>query len=441
MKPFFLFILVAAIAAGCARKQVARPEDYAPFLQPAPLGAAVHRQQQELSFWIGRLQQDTGSFVNLLEVAGNRLALFHLTGRVHHLQAGDSLVAAAARKLNNSDPAILQMLSQVSITRHRFSDAAAYNEKARRHGASPFQYHLIAFDAAMEVGRYAEAGKFLAALKDKVSFDYLIRRARYEDHQGHTDASITAMEAAFDKVKGLSQKGLYCWTLSNLADRYAHAGRIKDAYAAYLAVLQKDGAYFHALKGIAWIAWSWDHNTKEAERILRFIEGQTPAPDLYLALAGIAEDEGREQEKEQLTRRFVAAVRHPDYGDQYNKYLVDVLAPQHSDQALELAQREVQNRPTTESYLELAWALHHKGDHPKALSIYQTYVAGRTFEPDAAYKGAFILKAAGREKEAARLKERCLESAFELGPVKIKKMEEIPLPRYCVLGKVVRLKM
>ena len=68
-------------------------------------------------------------------------------------------------------------------------------------------------------------------------------------------SAIKLMEQAFEKVKNAG-KILVLLDLSNLADMYGHAGRVKEAYDAYINVLNKDSSYIYALKGIAWIAYS-----------------------------------------------------------------------------------------------------------------------------------------------------------------------------------------
>jgi len=110
----------------------------------------------------------------------------------------------------------------------------------------------------------------------------------------------------------------------------------------------------------------------------------------------------------------------------YNKYLVDIYTDEMKDyaRAEKLALREVQNRPTPETYSWLSWVYFKKGDITKAQDIYNYYVKGRSFEPASLYKGGYILAAAGKKEEARKLLEQSLESSFELGPVKTKMIKE-----------------
>ena len=238
-----------------------------------------------------------------------------------HLTIADSFMKRSSAKLNNTDPEILFALSQNSITQHQFRQANYYNQKAGETGGDKYINHLVGFDTKMELGELMLASKEIERLKDKSAFDYLIRKSKLEDQKGNLEEAIKLMEQAFEKVKNAG-KSLYCWTLSNLADMYGHAGRVQEAYDAYLKVLNKDSSYIYALKGIAWIAYSHDHNSKEAKRIIQFISSQTNMPDLLLQLAEMEEWEGNDREKMKYINEFMDEMKKPGYGDMYNKYLI-----------------------------------------------------------------------------------------------------------------------
>jgi tetratricopeptide (TPR) repeat protein len=229
------------------------------------------------------------------------------------------------------------------------------------------------------------------------------------------------MEKAFEKVKNKSS-GLYCWALSNLGDMYGHAGRVEDSYNAYLNVLRKDSGYMYALKGIAWIAFSNDHNSTEAKRIYQFIMSQTDMPDMYLNLAEIAGWEGDSEKKKEYITRFIRRVEKPAYGDMYNKYLIHLYTEEIKDldKALVLAEKEVAQRATPETYDWLAWVYFNRGENQRANTIVNNYVYKRNFEPDAVLHTALIFSGAGKKDKAKLLLKECLESQFEMGPVKSK---------------------
>ena len=245
----------------------------------------------------------------------------------------------------------------------------------------------------MELGKYYEASKKLSNLKDKKSFDYIIRKAKLEDHYGRTDNAIELMEEAATIVKE-KRKSSYIWTLSNLADMYGHAGRIKESYQSYLKVLDMDSANLYCLKGIAWIAFSHDKNTTEAKRILNFILSLTNMPDLNLTLADIAEWEGNEKTKLEYIHKFTEVVTKPGYGAMYNKYLIYLYTEELKDydKALALATHEIESRPTPETYNWLATIYFNSGETEKAFQIIKDNVYKRTYEPDAMMNAGLFMQ-------------------------------------------------
>jgi tetratricopeptide (TPR) repeat protein len=403
------------------KKKIANPGDYNFFMKPGVFREQVSNTREQLRFWEQRLQKDTGNFVDMLEMAWCHLHIFKIEGEVNNLKKADSLLKRSSGKLNNTDPEMLFALAQNSITQHQFRQASYYNQQAGERGGTKYKNHLVGFDTKMELGELMLASGEIEKLRDKSAFDYLIRKSKLEDKKGHLDQGIELMEQAFEKVKNAG-KSVYCWTLSNLADMYGHAGRVQEAYDAYLKVLNKDSSYMYALRGIAWIAYSHDHNAKEAKRILQFISGQTNMPDLLLRLSEMEKWEGNDRAKMKYISEFMDEVTKPGYGDMYNKYLIQVYTNEYRDfdKAEQLAEEEIVKRATPETYDWLAWVCYNRGDIEKAYLLSNNYVYKRNFEPDALMHTALVFSAAGKKEKAKELLEECLAGSFELGPVKTK---------------------
>jgi len=416
-----LLILSTLLLSSCtSKKEISNEKDYHKYMQDGLIKKEAEKSVLEINFWENRLQKDTGSYVNMLELAINYLSLFKHTGKIAYLNTGDSLLKRSSAKLNNTNPEILFSLTQNSITQHNFIQAANYTAAAKKLDADMYTIRLLEFDTFMELGKYKEAISSLKTVKDKLSFDYLVRMAKWEDHSGNLEAAIELMETAFKKIKE-KNKSLYCWTLSNLGDMYGHAGRIEDAYHAYLNVLKKDPSNLYCLKGIAWITYSHDNKTKEAKEILKFILSQIEMPDLKLVLAEIAETEGDIKTKQDLLLEFITDVTKPGYGDMYNKYLIKIYAEElkNPDVALVLATKELNNRFTPQTCDGIAWAYYNKGHKEKAFEYSRGYVNKYTFEPEALLHSAFIYADNGKKSEAIALFKKCLESEFELGPIAV----------------------
>jgi len=137
-----------------------------------------------------------------------------------------------------------------------------------------------------------------------------------------------------------------------------------------------------------------------------------------LFLADIASYEGNEELEKKHIRQYELLLENEDYGEMYNAYKIDLLAEDETTapKALAIAQREIANRATPQTYDLLAWAYLKNGNAEKALEISSKYVVEKTFEPVALYHTAEILKANNFVAEAQLLKEELLEAIYELGP-------------------------
>ena len=144
-----------------------------------------------------------------------------------------------------------------------------------------------------------------------------------------------------------------------------------------------------------------------------------PVPDYDLLLSEIAAFEQNNQAKNNYLASFVDKVSNPAYGDMYNKYLFTIMSDELNDHstALSIAQREIGNRPTPQSYELLAWSFYKNGQINEAVKIAESRIINKTFEPDALYHIGLLLKKSGRPKLAKQYLSEALESSFELGPV------------------------
>ncbi len=418
--------LTTAIVSCNTKKEIANEKDYAAFINPSFQKADLQKNEDEINFWNTKLKNDTGSYANMLQVAYNTLAHFKLTGNVNDLGKADSLFYSVIRKLNNKEASVYLALTQNAITQHKFKEAEQFIYAAEKIGADAGTINLLKFDVSMELGNYLGAKICLKKMGEKANnFDYLIRLAKYEDYEGNAEASILSMEKGYALLKSSNKKSTKVWVTTNLADMYSHSGRIQDAYNMYVKSLQLDSANLYALKGIAHICFAHDKNADAAEKILKFVLSTTDAPDLNLDLAEISEWKGNIKAKDAYLHTFLAKIEsNKMYGNMYNKYLVDIYLNDKLDvkRGLQIAENEMNNRKTPETYSWLALANFKANNIGMATEIINKNVLNKTHEPLALYAALVVLSKTDRET-SAKLKEACMESAFELGPIKYAKLK------------------
>ncbi|NNE78219.1 MAG: hypothetical protein HKN31_14245 [Pricia sp.] len=313
------------------------------------------------------------------------------------------------------------------ISQHRFKEALQHADSARATKNDVKESKNLLFDVHMELGNYNIAKKYLDSIKNMSDFGYLIRLSKWNDHKGDLDTTIRFMEKAKEKAETSKNDQLKLWAYTNLADYYGHAGRIEDSYDHYLKALALDNDNAYAKKGIAWIVFSHEKRPNEAIRILDSVTKTYSAPDYYLLKAEIADYMGDDLNRLTNLDKYFALVQNPAYGDMYNTHNIAIYLneTEQFDRALALAQKEVSNRPTPETFGFLAYSQLKNGDYQMARKIVEKHVVGKTFEPAVLLQVAEIYKANGETEKVEELKNELSGAIYELGPTTEKSIAKL----------------
>lgn len=419
-------IVAVVLIFGCQEKteKITDRNDYDHYLNTAhtPTTEAL---QKDLAFWEKRFNNDTTHLLEMGRLAGIHAALFAATGAISDLKTSEALLEKAYRVAARNKDVYLRGLAHNYISQHRFKEAQALLDSAYTYPDNRRETEMMLFDVAMELGEYKRADTMLGKIKDMKDFNYLIRLAKWSDHNGNLDTAIKYLEQAQKIAEERDSRGFKVWIYSNLADFYGHAGRLRDAYNGYLKTLALEPDNHYAKKQIAWLAYSSEKNTAEANRILDSVMVGHQAPDYYLFKAEMARYEGNFSEEKKQQAMFLETLENPKYGGMYNTYLIKLYTETDPEEALKLAAIEIHNRSTPETYQLLAYAQLKAGQKEAALKTIEEFVEGKTEEPKALFHAALVYKANGMEKKAALLKEELLGAAYELGPVKAAKIEKL----------------
>lgn len=416
MKPYLLICIIVGLNACNTNKleRVTDSMDYDKYLKISP----VETTSKYFNLWDSKIQQDSLQLMSLGIVAGEYSRYFQGTGEIQYLKKAERSLDKAVEVAAIGKAGFYRALARNYISQHRFKEALTLAEMARKKGSGVPESQNLLFDVHMELGNYDQAKSYLDSISNSSDFGYLIRMAKWMDHKGDLEYAISLMEKAKVKAEHLKSKELRLWSYTNLADYYGHAGRIEDSYSLYLRALEIDPQNAYAKKGIAWIVFSYEKNPREALRILDSVTQNYMAPDYYLLKSEIANYMGDEMESFAQLDQYFNAVKNPAYGDMYNAYNVPIYLERTEQfgKALEIAEREVQNRPTPHSYDLLAYAYFKTGNKAKALDIINDHIAGKTYEPSIQFHMAEIYKAMGQEEQVKVLKKELLSAGYELGP-------------------------
>ncbi|MFD0963301.1 tetratricopeptide repeat protein [Pseudofulvibacter geojedonensis] len=398
--------------------------DYLAYLTPSNSNNSYN---EELLFWNKKLDKHPDQFPYLLKIAHAENALFESTGKIEHLINAESKLTDINKKTNYNNANYLRALAKNYISQHKFKKALKILKKAELNGEKLTATHKMLFDVYLELGHKTEAEEYLSKFKNFEDFDYLIRLAKWSDHEGDLDNAIQKLEMALVKAKKSNNNHLQQWSYTNLADFYGHANDIEKSYQYYLKALKLNPNNAYAKKGIAWILYSHENNPKEALNILNSITKNYTSPDYFLLKAEIYEFLNNSELKKENIDTYLELSKNPKYGNMYNKYnaLLNIEEFNNFNDALETVKAEINLRPTPQSYGLLAWLHYHKGNHKEALNIANEHVIGKTFEPETLYQVAVILKANDFTDKTFKIKKDLMESKYELGPLMAKKVERL----------------
>ena len=424
--PLLVFTIVFIFGCETKTEQITNASDYEQYLN-IKSNESLDFANEEIVFWQAKYDKAPNQNSYLGIIASKYATLFEYTGNISFLYKTEKLLTQSNEENNYSKVSTIRSLGRNYIAQHRFREALVLANKALAIGEGKKETQKLLFDVQMELGDFAAAEKNLNELKDMKDYDYLIRLAKWNDHKGDLDTAISFMEKARDIAEKEDNKVLKIWSYSNLGDFYGHAGRVQDSYDSYLKTLKIDPNYSYALKGIAWIVFSYEKNTKEAKRIVEAIEITHNTPDFYLLKYQMAQYEGNLSEADKNKKAYFKMLNENNYGAMYNKYNVLVFAEekQNAAKALEIAKIEVDHRPTPDSYDLLAWSYLNVGQKEKALAIAKQYVVGKSFEPKVQYHLAMIYKANNDLEKVKPIKKELLGSLYELGPGYEKKVNKL----------------
>ncbi len=403
--------------------QITKSEDYNHYL-------AIQKARSTSPYfelWNSKITTDSVELPSFTAVAGQYNLFFKSTGDIVYLKKAEQALEKAVEVANLDKEKYYRSLARNYISQHRFTEALVYADSAAVLSKNiPATQHLL-FDIHMELGNYSKADSIKKLFADPEDFNYIIRAAKWNDYKGKLDMTIMFMEKAKEKAEASKNRDQLLWVYSNIADYYGHDGRIKDSYEHYLKTLEIDSSNAYAKKGIAWIAYSKDRNSDEAKRIIDSVLIGHKSPDYYLLKAEIAEFDNDKKVKKSAMESFWKMANDPAYGNMYNTYKIEVFAedPATKKEALALAEQEVKNRATPETYHLLALANLVNDNKEKALEIINEHVVDKTFEPTALLTMAKIYKANMMPDMAEDLKQELLEAEYELGPMKLREINAL----------------
>ena len=378
----FILLLLLAVSCNNESKKITDTNDYNAYLEISE-NEMLLAVKEDLKFGEEKHEKEPNQFPYLSKIAASQSQIFTKTGNIEALINAEKNLIKANELSHYTKVGYLRALARNYISQHRFKESLELLQKAEANGEGLKATQKMLFDVYLELGNYKLAKAYLNEFVDTTNFDYLIRLSKWSDHRGNLDAAIKYMEQAQLIAESSNIPSTKQWVYTNLADYYGHAGKINASYNHYLKALKLNPEDAYAKKGIAWIVFSHERNPKEALRILNSIMENYESPDYYLLKAEIADFMGDVIMKSKNLDNYSKIVKNLNYGAMYNAHNVEFYLnnTKQYKKAIELAQEELKNRETPETYMLLANSYFKLGDLDKAVSIIEKKIKGKTVIP------------------------------------------------------------
>jgi len=377
-----------------------------------------------MQFWRNRIDPRLPGLVNETKYAGTLSLRFHLFGDIQDIKKADSIIRKLDSNFNHKEAQADLTLVSYSILQHRFKEADDWLEKAKHSGLKKYDQLSSSFDVDFELGRDFQAANELKELKSSRDYGYFFRRSKMDHLNGLLDSSIYAMMQAAKQEENspyLSQVAL-----SNAADLYIHAGDLKQAAGLYQKCLAINGADFHSLMGLGWIALVHDKNDSLAERIFAFVRTKNKLPDPVFKLAQTAQMNGDSLQESRWARVFESEATQPVYGNMYNKYMIELYTGILKDpsRAEQISKGELDNRATAQTYAWYAWSLFSNNKKQEAFEQFEKNVSGRPLEGLELYWMGKLMQGLNKGYNAQAFYKAAYMNKYDLSPSILRDLEK-----------------
>ena len=418
-KIIFLFsiILIAQLSVAASIVEADDLLSYNPQQQ-------ISLMESEVEFWQDKLVSDPGNHMYLMKLAGIHDALFKIKGQISDLKQAEQYIRKSVTANHIARAGGYRSLAQNLISQHRFCEALDYAMEAEYIGGDLRKTHMVLFDISMEMGNDHDASWYLNLISNRQDFDFLIRKAKWEDKIGNLEGAIDNLEMAMALAEDSNDLNRRSWIYSNIADFYGHNGEIKKSKSFYEKALKINQADWYSVKKMAWIAWSNDMDDELALTMLRDLKLFNESPSIDLLISDILSYQNKTPASQKIKESISEIVCTSEYGYMYQSFLMEqCLAKGDFAKAKNLAEDEINRRPSVDSYVLLLKYYSAKGDLAAAKNIAYTYILGHTYEPAILLDVQSVLDPKSPEKQ--EIVDELVDCRFELGPLHYKELVKL----------------
>lgn len=272
-----------------------------------------------------------------------------------------------ALSLKPDDFGAMTALAALALSRHRFSEALEWGNRARAITSfNPHNYGVIG-DAQIELGRYDEAARTIQTMVDqRPDLSSYARVSYVRELYGDVDGAIQAMQMAVN-AGGANAENTN-WVRVQLGNLYFNRGQLDEAEMRYQEALANYPDYLHALAARGRVRAAQGNYDAAIEFYQKAIE-IIPVPQYVIELGDIYTVAGNTTDAKKmydLVRFEQELFRTNGVDVDLELALFDADHKQNLEQALERARATYARRPSIHVADVLAWTLYRSGKYAEA---------------------------------------------------------------------------
>ena len=320
-----------------------------------------------------------------------------------------------ALDLQPDDFAAMTQMGALALARHQFREALDWGEKARAISSETALIYGVIGDAQIELGQYDAALDTFQTMVDlRPDLSSYSRASYVRELHGDVDGAIEAMQRAV-QAGGPNAENTN-WTRVQLGHLYFNSGKLAEAEAQYNQALASYPGYVHAIAGLARVHAARGEYDK-AIKLYTDATNRMPLPEYVIALGDVYEAAGRNQEAQQqfdlvrVMERLYAA-NGVDTDLEMALFEANHSQGQKIDEALTLARRALEKRPTIYAKDVLAWTLYQDGQDAPAYTLSRQALQLGTKDALLFFHAGMIALELGKKVQAREY----LEQALAINP-------------------------
>lgn len=406
-KPTAVLLLAAAMLASWGLASQWLTGANRPTASPT---TAAEASNYQVTFWTTRVEQNELDYLSRTNLGVAHLAAGRQSGDFNAYDTAEVPIREALNLNPRYSPA-LTTLAAVHLGRHEFPAALAVAQQALDHDPASVEALAALGDAHLELGHYDQAATAFEALDRRLpGATSEARLAHLAFLQGRPDEAIDRAQRALE-LAGTNPDPSYRAAIATYA---LDVGDIELAATTAQTAFTQIPSAPSAVETLAQVRTA-QGRLDEAATLYERLLNMGPDPAAHGALGDIYTELGQpEAARQQYLAVEPAAAAITDSPVVFDREIALFLADHQIDvdRAVDIAERDLENRQDIYGYDALAWTRHQAGDLDGATQAIDQALALGTKDPHLLYHAGMIAAATGNHDQARHY----LDEALTINP-------------------------